>query len=422
MRRIVVAVLLATAACATVAEVPLDQQMAPLALAFSEPVESLEARAAAREPEARYALSFLHRHGLRGVPQDRERAESLRAGLGPSSFTTYVHQPAVNGAPAYSIPIRSQVPGLPLLSLDACGEAVLEGPSGLGELMCGSAERYDALVEAAKAALGDRFEEHRVRALVGMDPAEVTSCVGRRPLVRAMAVALRDEDAARLNRLGDRVLALCGEGEASFDARILMANAALSAGDLDRVEALTRPLPALSDGRIGAYGSYFEMAVAEGRRDWPRFAAVRDRLLAASAAKLEADGAVVRMLETEPARIRHAEVDYAADLSRRATLILLAQPRSPQEPARTYYLLQEQGMEGGGTYVLETFTCRSRRALEASWSGRPGLDAVLAAVEADLLALASGAVQDPPLAQEAEPNPCSWQSAVFPRVGRAFTN
>ena len=143
MRRFFVPVSLAAlalglSACATLVE-PADP-VDPLALAFTEPVASLEARAARGENEAEYALAFLSRVGLRGVPQDPGRAARLRdAAMTPTTLMITQYIPAVGGGAGQTHLIPVNRPGMTrdqMVLLDVCGLAVLLGAETTGREVC----------------------------------------------------------------------------------------------------------------------------------------------------------------------------------------------------------------------------------------------------------------------------------------------
>ena len=112
----------------------------PLALAFAETVPSLEARAGNGENAAEYALAFLSRFGLRGVPEDHTRSEQLRdrAMTATTLMITQYIAPIGGGAGrTHLIPVAQ--PGLSrgqMALLDLCGLAALAGVETTGREVC----------------------------------------------------------------------------------------------------------------------------------------------------------------------------------------------------------------------------------------------------------------------------------------------
>ncbi len=159
MRAILLALSLALAGCVT-ALTP-SERLAPLRLAFTEPVESLQARAAAKEPAALYALSFLTLHGLRGLRANSYQTMTLRqdAGPRPTMITQYI--PGVNGGSGRTAMIPVNIGGWPFSPtlLDLCGQSVLSGIAELGAIQCGGSELYDELVALA----GEEPARYRAR-------------------------------------------------------------------------------------------------------------------------------------------------------------------------------------------------------------------------------------------------------------------
>jgi hypothetical protein len=149
IRPVLLILSLAVGGCAT-ALTP-SEQVAPLRLAFTEPVESLYARADRHEAEALYALSFLTLHGLRGVTADPTASATMRLEGRPRSTMITQYIPGVNGAPGRVSMIPANVGGWPFSTrvLDLCGEAVLNRNAPMGEVYCGDAGLHAELVALA---------------------------------------------------------------------------------------------------------------------------------------------------------------------------------------------------------------------------------------------------------------------------------
>lgn len=142
---------LALAGCVT-ALTPAER-LAPLRLAFTEPVDSLHARADRNDPEALYALSFLTLHGLRGVTANPTASPTMRQSSRPHSTMLTQYIPGVNGAPGRVSVFPVNVGGWPFSPsvLDLCGEAVLTRNTQMGEIYCGGPDLYAELVTLAPA-------------------------------------------------------------------------------------------------------------------------------------------------------------------------------------------------------------------------------------------------------------------------------
>ena len=150
IRAVLLILSLAVAGCVTT--LTPSERLAPLRLAFTEPVESLRVRADRHEPEAVYALSFLTLHGLRGVTADRAASATMRLEGKPRSTMITQYIPGVNGAPGRISLIPATVGGWPFSTsvLDLCGEAVLNGIAPMGEIYCGGPELYAELAALAR--------------------------------------------------------------------------------------------------------------------------------------------------------------------------------------------------------------------------------------------------------------------------------
>lgn len=130
---------------------------APLALAFSAPVPEIEARADRGDNAARYALSFLSMHGLRGVTPDAERIEELRRRAAAStSYTITQYIPAIGGGTGRINLIPITQPGMSeqtMMALDLCGLGLMRDRAAFVDLFCpeGAAERLGAAARQAAA-------------------------------------------------------------------------------------------------------------------------------------------------------------------------------------------------------------------------------------------------------------------------------
>jgi hypothetical protein len=136
----------------------------PLVLAFTEPVPSLEARAARGENAAEYALSFLSVTGLRGVPHDRERADRLRAGaMSPTTLMITQYVPAIGGGTGRTHPIPITQPGMTreaIAMLDMCGLSAFVGDDAAGPDSCTPAG-WERLAPLGRQLLADEVKAAR---------------------------------------------------------------------------------------------------------------------------------------------------------------------------------------------------------------------------------------------------------------------
>lgn len=157
MRRSIIATLavagLGLSGCATLSD-PAGP-VAPLALAFSEPVPALEQRAGRGETGAEYALAFLSRFGLRGVPQDETRSDRLRtAASTPTTLMITQYIPAIGGGAGQTRLIPITQPGLSrgqMALLDLCGLAAIGGDALLGIQACGGPEGWARIAPLARS-------------------------------------------------------------------------------------------------------------------------------------------------------------------------------------------------------------------------------------------------------------------------------
>jgi hypothetical protein len=160
MRRFIISglalILTGAAGCASLVT-PADP-LEPLKMALTEPAPSLEARAARGENAAEYAVSFLARFGVRGVPHDEARADRLRAGAAtPTTLMITQYIPAIGGGTGRTSIIPVTQPGLSrgqMDLMDLCGLAALAGVERMGREMC-SPEGWDRIAPLARQVVAD---------------------------------------------------------------------------------------------------------------------------------------------------------------------------------------------------------------------------------------------------------------------------
>jgi len=147
--------LLALCGCASLVK-PADP-LEPLTLAFTAPVAEIEARANNGDNAARYALSFLSIHALRGVSPDADRIEELRRNAAAStSYTITQYIPAVGGGTGRVnlIPItQAGMSSGVMTALDVCGLALIRNATSVVEVFCpeGAAERLGPMARQVAA-------------------------------------------------------------------------------------------------------------------------------------------------------------------------------------------------------------------------------------------------------------------------------
>jgi hypothetical protein len=367
IRKIVGLAMVAAALSACVTAVDPLVANAPLKLAFTEPVPSLETRAAAGDRQAQYALSFLKKHGLRGVAEDLIGVETLRATAGaPHTRNMPIYQPGMNGNPGTLINVQITDPGVSDAEagrMDLCGLTLLTAMPALGGQLCGSPAAYADLAPSAVSARQDL-----VLNLTAVDPAGVSDCGATGPLwtsagMRFEAGALDEAGAA-----ADRIIALCGEGERSWHARVMRAILATHVGEADKATTLLAPVPRPAPAPIGAYASFAMMYAQARLEDWPAYAAERDRLISASLQALAAEPSTKALGRFEGA-------GATVDLFERESLIRpgltglivgVVRSRDPKAAPRAFWLTTSPDMMGGAgpSYFLDEYRCDGRSAFK----------------------------------------------------------
>jgi hypothetical protein len=419
IRRSIGLALVATILSACVTTVDPLVANAPLKLAFTEPVSSLEARSAAGDRQAQYALSFLKKHGLRGLAEDALGVETLRASAGaPTQRTMPIYQPGINGNPGTLINVQITDPGISDVQaarLDMCGAALLAAMPALGGQLCGSPAAYADLAPAAISVRQDML-----RAVATVDPTSVADCGAKDALWTSAALQFDagafDEAAAA----ADRIIDLCGEGEPSWHARVMRALLAIQAGEPENAAAFLAPVPRPAPAPIGSYASFVAMAAQADLEDWPAYAAERDRLITAS----------LQALATEPgakALGRFEAGGATVDLFERRSMIhpgltglIVGIVRSPDPRAapRAFWLTTSPDMMGGRTpmYFLDEYRCDGRSAFKYFERGteQPTVDQIKALIGEVLrgeLAATSGSSFNGP------PSACRFPTQVAPGLG-----
>ncbi|MDQ1155071.1 hypothetical protein [Brevundimonas sp. SORGH_AS_0993] len=376
---VVVAVSALLAGCVTAVD-PMTAN-APLKLAFTEPVPSLEARAAEGDRQAQYALSFLKKVGLRGVASDPVGAESLRALAGaPRSRTLPIYQPGVNGNPGTILNVQITDPGVSdadARRLDLCGMVLLTAMPALGGQVCGSPEAYADLLPGAMQV---RAETTLSATMV--EPAGVARCEDVDRLWASAVVRYETGAEDEAVAATDRIIALCGETQPSWHARIMRALLALGDEDPDRAVALLAPIPRPAPAPIGGYVGFVAMAAQAERDDWAAYAKERDTVLGAAVQALAAERGTTALgrLEQGP---------YAVDLFERQTalhpgltglIVGVARSTEPRAAPRTFWLTTSPDPMGGSdpVYFLDEYRCdgRSTYMYFPKGAARPGLDAI----------------------------------------------
>lgn len=354
---------------------------APLKLAFTEPVPSLEAKAAEGDRQAQYALSFLKKVGLRGVASDPVGAESLRASAGaPRSRTMPVYQPGVNGNPGTILNVQIADPGVSdadARRLDLCGMVLLTAMPALGGQVCGSPDAYADLLPGAMQVRSEMMLSATV-----VDPASVARCEDVDRLWSSAVVRYEtgaEDDAVAAT---DRIIALCGETQPSWHARIMRALLAMGDEDPDKAVALLAPIPRPAPAPIGGYVGFVAMAAQAERDDWAAYAKERDAVL----------GAAIQALTTEKATTALGRLEqgpYTVDLFERRTvlhpgltglIVGVVRSTEPKAAPRTFWLTTSPDPMGGSepVYFLDEYRCDGRSTYMYFPKGatRPGLDEV----------------------------------------------
>lgn len=407
----------ALSACATTVD-PLVAN-APLKLAFTEPVPSLETRAATGDRQAQYALSFLKKHGLRGVAKDPVAVETLRATAGaPHTRTMPIYQPGINGNPGTLINVQITDPGVSdadAARMDLCGLTLLTAMPGLGGQLCGSPAAYADLVPSAILARQDLMLN-----LTAVDPASVSDCGATGPLwtsagMRFEAGAL-DEAAAA----ADRIIALCGEGEPSWHARVMRAVLATHAGEADKATVLLAPVPRPAPAPIGAYASFAMMDAQARLEDWTAYAAERDRLISASVQALSAEPGTKALgrFEAAGASVDLFERQSVIRPGLTGLIVGVVHASDPKASPRAFWLTTSPDMMGGTvpSYFLDEYRCDGRSAFKYFDHGskQPSVEEIKALIGEVLrgeLTATSG------LSFNGPPSACAFPVQVAPGLG-----
>lgn len=410
--------LLAGAGCTTVVD-PITRN-APLKLALGEPVTSLEEKAAAGDRSSQYALSFLLRFGARGVAPDPLRAESLRAQAGATHTRTVpIYVPGVKGAPGSLIQSQISDPGVSDAQarlLDLCGLTLLMGNPALGGQICGSPAAYSDLLPAAQIARQESLDA----ALAPVDPQTIADCAGVQPLWSDAARRLNHQDKAGAAAATDRIIALCGEAEASWHPRVMRALIAVDDGEADKALDLLRPVPRPAPAPIGGYASFVAMRAHLARQDAAAHGEERDRLIQAAIAAVSADPlaksvGVINVGDVKVALFERPTV-FAPQLS--GLVVGLVQGGDGARPPVAFWLTTSPDPISGDrpVYFLDEYGCDGKWTLQyfPREGGRPDIAEVKALIEQRLrgtLEPTSGSRFSPPL------NACVYPPQVAPDLG-----
>ncbi len=408
-----------TAGCVAVVD-PVTRNL-PLKLALTEPVETLETRAAAGDRQAQYAVSFLANHGLRGIARDPVRAEGLRAEAGQIRTTTQpIYVPGVNGAPGSLIYAQHVDPGVSdaeARRMDLCAFTLMLGQPALGGQICGSPAAYIDLLPGAVAIRAEMTQA----ALAGpppVDPASIGDCSAVQPLWSDAARRMGADDRAGAALAADRIIALCGREEPSWHARVMRATLALDEGDAALALSLMEPVPSPPPAPIGAFGELVRIAALDASGRTEDAALARKALAAASLAVLTAEATREgRKIESHPLGA--------------ATLVILDRPRQSfgdifslktividGEPARleAYQLTRHgTGATLEGPWFLDAFACDGRATVEV-FEHEPTTDQIverLRAYRADRSAIIARTV----MTKAADAGVCQWPAQVAPGLG-----
>lgn len=336
---------------------------APLKLAFTEPVASLEQRASDGDRQAQYALSFLKKLGLRGVEADEVAVETLRASAGqPTTRTMPIYQPGVKGAPGTMIYVPITDPGISdadARRMDLCGLMLLSGMPALGGQVCGGPAAYADLAPGAIAARQDMMMSQ-----TAIDPASVERCEDIGALWSSAAVRFQTGAFDEAVAATDRIIALCGEGEPSWHARSMRAVLAMNDEDPDKALALLAPIPRPAPAPVGGYVSLVAMAAHAEREDWTAYARERDVLIKASLAAIDAEPGAQRVTQ-------FTQGDDTVELIARETVLHpgltglvvgIVQSTDPKAAPHAYWLTTSPDPTGGAkpVYFLDEYRCDGR--------------------------------------------------------------
>ncbi|MEN5170127.1 hypothetical protein ABE444_11215 [Brevundimonas pondensis] len=394
---------------------------APLKAALAEPVESLRARSDGGDRQAQYALSFLMKMGLRGVEQDLLGAEALRARAGEMRTQALpVYMPGVNGNPGTTIMTQVSSPGVSddeARRLDACGAMLLLGEPAMGGSICGSPEAYIDLLPAGAAV-----REEMVRNLLGarerIDPTGVTDCAATDPLWGDAAFRMTTGDHAGAAAASERIIALCGEDQPSWHARVMRAQIHLDAGEPDAAVAVMAPVPRPAPAPIGVFASQVVMAAEALREDWVGYRRERDAMTAASIAALRAEPQT-RVLETFAVQGGEAVLfarEGALFSGLEGEMVVLIALTDERAAPRAVWLTRRDGFLGQeAVWFLDEYRCDGRSTL-AHFDARPSAAVVRDHVERRM----KGALE--PLSTSSQSGPglasaCRWPVQTAPGLG-----
>ena len=405
------------AACTTTVD-PITAN-APLKMAFTEPVASLEQRADAGDRQAQYALSFLKKIGLRGVEADPVAVETLRASAGQAFTRTMpIYQPGVKGSAGTMIYVPITDPGISdaeARRMDICGLMLLSGLPAMGGQLCGGPAAYADLVPGAIAARQDMIMSRTI-----VDPASVARCEDVGALWSSAAVRFQNGATDEAVAATDRIIELCGETEPSWHARTMRALLALNDEDPDRAVALLAPIPRPAPAPIGGYVSFVAMAAQAQREDWAAYARERDTVIAASLAalKTEADAKPVGQLVEGQTTVELIERTTAIHPGLTGLVVGIVQSTEPKAIPRAYWLTTSPDPMGGKTpvYFLDEYRCDGRSTFMYFPRGeeRPTVEAfkdlIAQALRGDLKPASGVAIQGPPTA-------CTFPYFVAPGLG-----
>lgn len=416
---VVAAAAITVAGCATAVD-PITRN-APLKLALTEPVDALRRQSDDGNRQAQYALSFLMQTGLRGVEKDALGAEALRARAGETRTTsTAVYVPGVNGNPGTTMLVPVSSPGVSdaeARRLDVCGMTLLLGEPALGAALCGSPEAYIDLLPGG-ATLRAEMMRQAMDGIVRIDPASVVDCDSTTELWGDAAFRMATGDHAAAAAAADRIIALCGEDQTSWHARVMRAQIHLDAGEADAALAVMGPVPRPAPAPIGAFASQVAMAAEAMREDWVGYRRERDALLAASLAALRAEPQT-QLVETFPVDggsvtlfARPGEVFNGLEGLMTGILV----PADERAAPRGFWLTRRENfLNGKAAWFLDEYRCDGRSSL-AHFDARPSD----AEVRDHVVRRMSGALLPITTVVEGGPAPasaCRWPVQVAPGLG-----
>ncbi|WGM46333.1 hypothetical protein KOAAANKH_01201 [Brevundimonas sp. NIBR10] len=408
-----------TAGCVTVVD-PVTRNL-PLKMAMTEPVDALETRAATGDRQAQYAVSFLAAHGLRGVTRDPIRAEGLRAQAGQMKTTTQpIYVPGVNGGPGSLIYAQHADPGVSdteARRLDLCAFTVILGQPAMGGQVCGSPAAYIDLLPSA-VALRAQMAESAQAGPPPVDPQSISECAAVESLWSDAARRMGRNDRVGAALAADRIIALCGQDERAWHARVMRATLALADGDGGLALALMEPVPSPPPYPIGAYGELVRIAALNALSRPDEAAMARTALAAASLAALKTKANFeTRNIETRP-------LDTA-------TLVIIDRPRQSfpniyslktlvidGEPARLEaYQLTRHGTAGSleGSWFLDAFNCAERATIEI-FEHEPTNDQITARLKV-YRANRANAISRTVINGATASAVCQWPAQVAPGLG-----